>query len=57
MLTGWGYRLQAEDDVPHGVDCVLSKPPKLHELRAALAELAATRTQNAPCAGRIASAG
>jgi DNA-binding response OmpR family regulator len=44
MLTGWGYRLQAEDDVPQGVDCVLSKPPKLHELRAALAELVGRRT-------------
>jgi hypothetical protein len=54
MLTGWGYRLQAEDDVPHGVDYVLSKPPKLHELRAVLAELA---VQIAPRAGRIASAG
>jgi CheY-like chemotaxis protein len=44
LLTGWGYRLQAEDDVPQHVDCVLSKPPKLHELRAALAELASGRT-------------
>jgi CheY-like chemotaxis protein len=44
LLTGWGYRLQAQDDVPQHVDCVLSKPPKLHELRAALAELASGRT-------------
>jgi PAS domain S-box-containing protein len=44
LLTGWGYRLQAEDDVPQHVDCVLSKPPKLHELRAALAELVGERT-------------
>jgi CheY-like chemotaxis protein len=44
LLTGWGYRLQAEDDVPQHVDRVLSKPPKLHELRAALAELASGRT-------------
>jgi CheY-like chemotaxis protein len=52
LLTGWGYRLQAEDDVPQHVDCVLSKPPKLHELRAALAELASGRTSMsrvAPC--------
>jgi PAS domain S-box-containing protein len=40
LLTGWGYRLQAEDDVPQHVDRILSKPPKLHELRTALAELA-----------------
>ena len=44
LLTGWGYRLQAQDDVPQHVDCVLSKPPKLHELRAALAELSSGRT-------------
>ncbi len=36
MLTGWGRRLVAEGDVPTGVDQVLSKPPKLAELRAAL---------------------
>jgi len=39
MLTGWGRRLVAEGDVPPGVDRVLSKPPKLIELRAALARL------------------
>ena len=44
LLTGWGYRLQAEGDVPQHVDRVLSKPPKLHELRAALAEFASGRT-------------
>jgi PAS domain S-box-containing protein len=37
MLTGWGRRLVAEGDIPPGVDEVLSKPPKLVELRAALA--------------------
>ncbi|MBC8024499.1 MAG: PAS domain S-box protein [Steroidobacteraceae bacterium] len=37
MLTGWGRRLVAEGDVPPGVDQVLSKPPKLVELRTALA--------------------
>jgi signal transduction histidine kinase/CheY-like chemotaxis protein len=41
MLTGWGQRLLAEDDVPPHVDRLLSKPPRLHELRAALAELTA----------------
>jgi PAS domain S-box-containing protein len=38
MLTGWGRRLVAEGDVPPGVDQVLSKPPKLVELRTALAD-------------------
>jgi PAS domain S-box-containing protein len=39
LLTGWGYRLKAENDLPQHVDRVLSKPPKLSDLRAALAEL------------------
>lgn len=39
LLTGWGQRLVAEGDVPPHVDRVLNKPPKLRELRAALAEL------------------
>jgi signal transduction histidine kinase/CheY-like chemotaxis protein len=39
LLTGWGQRLIAENDTPSHVDKVLAKPPRLHELRAALAEL------------------
>jgi len=41
LLTGWGRRLLAENDIPAHVDRVLSKPPRLAEVRAALAELAA----------------
>jgi PAS domain S-box-containing protein len=37
LLTGWGQRLVAEGDVPAHVDRVLSKPPKLRELREAFA--------------------
>jgi PAS domain S-box-containing protein len=37
LLTGWGQRLVAEGDVPDHVDQLLSKPPKLGELRRALA--------------------
>jgi PAS domain S-box-containing protein len=40
MLTGWGQRMVGDGDIPPHVDRVLSKPPKLRELRAALAELA-----------------
>jgi len=40
LLTGCGQRLVAEGDIPPNVDRVLNKPPKLRELRAALAELA-----------------
>jgi CheY-like chemotaxis protein len=37
MLTGWGQRLIAEGNVPPHVDIVLSKPPRLRQLREALA--------------------
>ena len=37
LLTGWGQRIVADGDLPVHVDCVLSKPPKLAELREALA--------------------
>ncbi len=37
MLTGWGRRLVVEGEMPPGVDVVLSKPPKITELRSTLA--------------------
>jgi PAS domain S-box-containing protein len=37
LLTGWGERLMAEEERPPHVDRVLSKPPKLRDLREALA--------------------
>jgi len=40
MLTGWGQRLIDDNEIPSHVDRVLSKPPRLHELRTALTELA-----------------
>jgi PAS domain S-box-containing protein len=43
MLTGWGMRMMAKSDVPPHVDRVLSKPPKIRELREALRELIAGR--------------
>jgi signal transduction histidine kinase/CHASE3 domain sensor protein/CheY-like chemotaxis protein len=43
MLTGWGQRLVTEGDVPTHVDRVLSKPPKLRELREALAHCLESR--------------
>jgi CheY-like chemotaxis protein len=39
LLTGWGQRLVAEGDIPPHVDRVLNKPPKLREIREALAQL------------------
>lgn len=39
LLTGWGRRLEAEGDIPPHVDLILAKPPKLREIREALARL------------------
>ncbi|MEO6929067.1 MAG: ATP-binding protein, partial [Casimicrobiaceae bacterium] len=39
LLTGWGQRLVAEGDIPACVDRVLSKPPKLRDIRDTLGEL------------------
>jgi signal transduction histidine kinase/ActR/RegA family two-component response regulator len=41
LLTGWGRRLLAENDIPPHVDRVLSKPPTLDDLRAALTQVTA----------------
>ena len=43
MLTGWG---QADSERTPHVDRLLSKPPRLQELRTALAELTASRGNN-----------
>jgi PAS domain S-box-containing protein len=39
LLTGWGQGLLSDAEVPPHIDLVLSKPPKLREVRAALASL------------------
>jgi CheY-like chemotaxis protein len=39
LLTGWGQGLLADADIPRHVDQLLSKPPKLREIREALANL------------------
>ncbi len=39
LLTGWGHRMQEEGDRPEHIDRILGKPPKVSDLRAALAEL------------------
>jgi hypothetical protein len=48
LLTGWGRRLIAENETPPHVDRILSKPPKLAALRAALAELTAPAASVSP---------
>lgn len=42
LLTGWGQRMKAEGDLPAQVDYVLSKPPRVNELREVLRQV--TRT-------------
>jgi PAS domain S-box-containing protein len=44
LLTGWGQRLMDDAELPAHVDKVLNKPPKLADLRAALAAFTAART-------------
>lgn len=44
LLTGWGERLHTEQTIPPNVDRVLSKPPRIAELRRALVELTQRET-------------
>jgi PAS domain S-box-containing protein len=48
MLTGWGQRMIDEGDLPSYVDRVLAKPPRLSDLRLALAELTSGSTTPSP---------
>jgi len=41
LITGWGERMGGEDDIPTHIDRVLNKPPKLSQLREALASVPA----------------
>ncbi len=47
LLTGWGQRMAAEGEIPPHVDRVLAKPPKLREVREALAQLCRPQTPQA----------
>lgn len=42
LVTGWGQTMHAENEVPAHVDRILSKPPKLSELREVLASFTAS---------------
>lgn len=39
LLTGWGQRMQLDDEIVPGVDRILGKPPRLDELRQSVREL------------------
>ncbi|MBI2253235.1 MAG: response regulator [Proteobacteria bacterium] len=43
LLTGWGQQILSDKDIPAHVDRVLSKPPKLREIRDALAQCCRTQ--------------
>ncbi len=43
MLTGWGQRLVAAGDIPPEVVAVLSKPPRINELRRLIAQCVGER--------------
>jgi signal transduction histidine kinase len=43
LLTGWGQHVGSEHERPPQVDRLLGKPPRIRELRAALAELTGRR--------------
>jgi signal transduction histidine kinase/CheY-like chemotaxis protein len=54
MLTGWGRQLMSGEEIPPHVDHLLSKPPKLRELRETLAQCcgpAPKQTSQAPDLG------
>ena len=53
LLTGWGKRLLAENDIPPHVDRVLSKPPRMPEVRAALAELVPAAAPASPAQATV----
>jgi CheY-like chemotaxis protein/anti-sigma regulatory factor (Ser/Thr protein kinase) len=38
LLTGWGQRLQDDKELPTHIDAVLSKPPRVSDLRATLSK-------------------
>ncbi|MGH8231783.1 MAG: ATP-binding protein, partial [Steroidobacteraceae bacterium] len=41
LLTGWGQRMRPQDDGQKHIDCVLGKPPRIADIRSALARVAA----------------
>jgi signal transduction histidine kinase/ActR/RegA family two-component response regulator len=41
LLTGWGYGMRENGDLPSHVDHLLSKPPDVNELRLAISKLTA----------------
>ncbi len=40
LLTGWGRRMMADGDIPPNVDCILSKPPDVADVRDIVASFA-----------------
>ncbi|MEJ1963084.1 MAG: ATP-binding protein [Gammaproteobacteria bacterium] len=53
LLTGWGHRLIAENDIPPHVDRVMNKPPRLNDLRTALADLTSSSGEARPAVAAV----
>ena len=46
LLTGWGNRLHPEEGIPKEADVVLSKPPKINEVRKALSQFRGSQSEH-----------
>jgi YesN/AraC family two-component response regulator len=46
MLTGWGAFFKGDGDVPTEVDGILSKPPRLREIRSMLRRVTCNKKWN-----------
>ena len=46
MLSGWGRQMKADGDESAEADYVLSKPPRIHELRQALSKVSRARIES-----------
>jgi signal transduction histidine kinase/ActR/RegA family two-component response regulator len=47
LLTGWGAKFLAQNEIPPHVDRVLCKPPRVADIRAVLAEVIADASEHA----------
>ena len=48
LLTGWGQRMVDEGDLPPHVDLIMSKPPRIRELRQAVQRMYRASQKSAP---------
>ena len=46
LLTGWGNMMKADGEIPTQVDAVISKPPRVNELREIMKRVTDNAKQN-----------